>query len=100
MGRVMKTIGEADILLTTYQVARWLGYSVRTICYWAECSHLPAIKVGRQWRFRRAEIGAWLQRREQAVPTTSPESSKGPTTLGPGHCNSPYHGAEDKEGTS
>jgi len=48
-------------LLTTAAVAKWLGVSTRTICLWAECKELPAIKIGRQWRFREGELAAWLQ---------------------------------------
>jgi excisionase family DNA binding protein len=48
-------------LLTTAAVAKWLGISTRAICLWAECNELPAIKVGRQWRFRQDELSDWLQ---------------------------------------
>jgi excisionase family DNA binding protein len=48
-------------LLTTAAVAKWLGISTRAICLWAECRELPAIKVGRQWRFRQDELSDWLR---------------------------------------
>ncbi|MGD0045493.1 MAG: helix-turn-helix domain-containing protein [Bryobacteraceae bacterium] len=48
--------------LTTKEVARWLGVVTRTICLWAECEELPAVKVGRQWRFREGDVTLWLQR--------------------------------------
>ena len=48
-------------LLTTAAVAKWLGISTRAVCLWAECGEIPAIKVGRQWRFRQDEVSAWLQ---------------------------------------
>jgi excisionase family DNA binding protein len=47
-------------LLTTAAVAKWLGVSPRTVCLWAECREIPAIKIGRQWRFREGELGEWL----------------------------------------
>jgi len=47
-------------LLTTAAVAKWLGVATRTICLWAECKEIPAIKVGRQWRFREGELRQWL----------------------------------------
>lgn len=59
-------------LLTTAAVAKWLGISTRAVCLWAECKELPAIKVGRQWRFRREELREWL------------ESSQGGKALPPG----------------
>jgi excisionase family DNA binding protein len=48
-------------LLTTAAVAKWLGIAPRTVCLWAECKEIPAIKIGRQWRFREAEVGEWLR---------------------------------------
>jgi excisionase family DNA binding protein len=48
-------------LLTTEAVSKWLGLSTRTLCLWAECKEIPAIKVGRQWRFRQSEVADWLQ---------------------------------------
>jgi excisionase family DNA binding protein len=48
-------------LLTTAAVAKWLGVSTRAVCLWAECNVLPAIKIGRQWRFRHDEVSVWLQ---------------------------------------
>ncbi len=54
-------------LLTTAAVAKWLGVSTRAVCLWAECKEIPAIKIGRQWRFRQAELTEWLE---------SPGSSK------------------------
>jgi len=49
-----------DPFLSTATVARWLGISPRTVCFWAECGEIPARKVGRQWRFREEEIRRWL----------------------------------------
>ena len=49
------------LFFNTAEVARLLRISVRTVCVWAECSELPAFKVGRQWRFRRDDISAWLE---------------------------------------
>jgi excisionase family DNA binding protein len=51
-------------LITTKALASWLGVSRRTICLWAECSEVPAIRVGNQWRFRAEEIERWVQHRE------------------------------------
>ena len=46
--------------LSTAAVARWFGISTRTVCFWAECGEIPAMKVGRQWRFREEELRRWL----------------------------------------
>jgi excisionase family DNA binding protein len=56
-----KLLSKQQPLLTTEAVAKWLGVSTRTVCLWAECRELPAIKIGRQWRFREGELSVWLQ---------------------------------------
>lgn len=55
-----KLITSREPLMTTAAVAKWLGVSTRTLCLWAECKEIPAIKIGRQWRFRESELARWL----------------------------------------
>jgi excisionase family DNA binding protein len=59
-----KLSSNREPLLTTASVSKWLGVSTRTLCLWAECKEIPAIKIGRQWRFRESELATWLQRSE------------------------------------
>ena len=66
-----KLLFKREPLLTTAAVARWLGVSTRTVCLWAECKELPAIKIGRQWRFREGELSAWLQTPDAEKVTNS-----------------------------
>ena len=56
-----KWLSNREPLLTTAAVAKWLGIAPRTVCLWAECTEIPAIKIGRQWRFRESELREWLQ---------------------------------------
>lgn len=56
-----KSLFNREAFLTTAAVAKWLGVAPRTICLWAECKEIPAIKIGRQWRFREGELGDWLR---------------------------------------
>jgi excisionase family DNA binding protein len=58
---IEKMSNNREPLLTTEAVSKWLGLSTRTLCLWAECREIPAIKVGRQWRFRQSELADWLQ---------------------------------------
>jgi excisionase family DNA binding protein len=58
---MLKWESNREPLLTTSAVAKWLGISSRTVCLWAECKEIPAIKIGRQWRFRESELRQWLQ---------------------------------------
>lgn len=50
-------------LVTTAYISRWLGIPPRTLFLWAECGEIPAIKIRRQWRFRRSEVKQWYQGR-------------------------------------
>ena len=43
-----KLLTNREPLMTTAAVAKWLGVSTRTLCLWAECKEIPAIKIGRQ----------------------------------------------------
>jgi excisionase family DNA binding protein len=56
-----KWLSNREPLLTTAVVAKWLGIAPRTVCLWAECKEIPAIKIGRQWRFRESELWEWLR---------------------------------------
>ena len=54
------TIPEPN-LLTTLQVARYLGVSVETIYTWRVSGYGPrAVKVGKHLRWRPSEIEKWL----------------------------------------
>lgn len=59
-------------LLTTAAVAKWLGVSTRTVCLWAECKEIPALKIGRQWRFREGDLSVWLQDPQAGRVTNRP----------------------------
>jgi excisionase family DNA binding protein len=56
-----KSLSNYQPFLSTAAVAKWLGVSTRAVCLWAECKELPAIKIGRQWRFRQEELSEWLR---------------------------------------
>jgi excisionase family DNA binding protein len=56
-------------LLTTNQVQELLSVDRTTIYRMAQGGQLPAIRVGKQWRFDRAHIDHWL--RSQTAPGTS-----------------------------
>ena len=58
---MQKLSSNPEPLLTTAAVAKWLGVATRTICLWAECNEIPAIKIGRQWRFRERQLREWLE---------------------------------------
>lgn len=43
-------------LLTTVEVAELLRVHRQTIIRWAQDGTIPAIRVGRDWRFRRSDV--------------------------------------------
>ena len=51
-----------DMLLNVKQVAEYLQLKESTIYSWAQDGKIPAIKIGRTWRFRRADLDTWLER--------------------------------------
>ena len=53
---------DQDTLLNVKQVAAYLQLKESTIYSWAQDGKIPAIKIGRTWRFRRTDLDAWLQR--------------------------------------
>jgi excisionase family DNA binding protein len=46
--------------LTTEEVLDYLQVNLRTIYRLIKAGKLPAVRVGRQWRFRKKDIDAWL----------------------------------------
>src|ERR1700741_1200065 len=65
--------------LTTEEVLEYLQVNLRTVYRLIKAGKIPAVRVGRQWRFRKRDIDAWLdsQRprgttRVTAAPPTRP----------------------------
>jgi len=59
-------------LLTSAEVAQYLRISARTVRLWAECAVLPAVRVGKQWRFRRTELEGFLKASEGSFDELRP----------------------------
>jgi len=59
-------------LLTTREVQDLLQIDRTTIYRMVEGGQLPAIRVGKQWRFERAELERWLRTRAAAPATPTP----------------------------
>jgi len=47
-------------LMTIEEVAEYLRMKPQTIYRWAQDKRIPAAKLGKEWRFRRRIIDAWL----------------------------------------
>ena len=50
-------------ILTLEEVAHYLRLKPQTIYKWAQEKRIPAVKLGKEWRFRRSVIDRWLDDR-------------------------------------
>lgn len=69
-----------DAFLTTEEVLAYLHVNLRTVYRLIDAGKLPAVRVGRQWRFRRRDIDAWLDQQKVATPA---EPAARPPAHGP-----------------
>ena len=47
-------------ILTLEEVAHYLRLKPQTIYKWAQERRIPAVKLGKEWRFRRSILDRWL----------------------------------------
>lgn len=71
-----------DAFLTTDEVLKYLQVNLRTIYRLIKSGKIPAVRVGRQWRFRKRDIDAWLESQRPRGPRLMPPPSK-PAPSGP-----------------
>ncbi len=65
-----------ETFLTTDEVLEYLQINLRTVYRLIKAGKIPAVRVGRQWRFRKTDIDAWLAReRSHTIP--APAASGG-----------------------
>ena len=50
-----------EMFLTTEEVLEYLQVNLRTVYRLIKAGKIPAVRVGRQWRFRKRDIDAWLE---------------------------------------
>jgi excisionase family DNA binding protein len=66
-----------DTFLTTEEVLEYLQVNLRTVYRLIKAGKIPAVRVGRQWRFKREDLDAWLesQRTRRGGAFTAPAAS-------------------------
>lgn len=47
-------------ILTLEEVAHYLRLKPQTIYKWAQEKRIPAVKLGKEWRFRKSVLDRWL----------------------------------------
>jgi excisionase family DNA binding protein len=66
-----------EIFLTTEEVLEYLQVNLRTVYRLIKAGKIPAVRVGRQWRFRKRDIDAWLDsQRPRGERAQSPSSER------------------------
>src|SRR3954468_6986737 len=61
--------------LTTEEVLEYLQVNLRTVYRLIKAGKIPAVRVGRQWRFRKRDIDAWLEsQRPRGAPRGGPQT--------------------------
>lgn len=68
-------------IMTIEEVATYLRVSERTVYDWAQKGQLPGGKLGTTWRFKRADIEGWVNRRIGNSPLTPPAASGAGTAV-------------------
>jgi len=73
-----------EIFLTTEEVLEYLQVNLRTVYRLIKAGKIPAVRVGRQWRFRKRDIDAWLdtqrprgERMPQVAVADKPQAREG-----------------------
>lgn len=62
-----------DAFLTTEEVLEYLQVNLRTVYRLIKAGKIPAVRVGRQWRFRKHDIDVWLEsQRTRAGQASTP----------------------------
>ena len=65
-----------DTFLTTEEVLEYLQVNLRTIYRLIKAGKIPAVRVGRQWRFRKRDIDTWLDsQRSRGSRLSSPATT-------------------------
>ena len=68
-----------DTFLTTEEVLDYLQVNLRTVYRLIKAGKIPAVRVGRQWRFRRADLDAWLDGQQSRRSRSAPVAAAAPT---------------------
>jgi len=73
-----------DAFLTTEEVLDYLQVNLRTVYRLIKAGRIPAVRVGRQWRFRKADIDAWLDSQRPRGPrAAAPAAAKAAPAAAP-----------------
>jgi excisionase family DNA binding protein len=72
-----------ETFLTTEEVLEYLQVNLRTVYRLIKAGKIPAVRVGRQWRFRKRDIDAWLDSQRMRAGTRVPAQQPTPAVRSP-----------------
>jgi excisionase family DNA binding protein len=72
-----------ETFLTTEEVLEYLQVNLRTVYRLIKAGKIPAVRVGRQWRFRKRDIDAWLDSQRMRAGTRTPAQQPAPAVRAP-----------------
>jgi excisionase family DNA binding protein len=67
-----------ESFLTTEEVLEYLQVNLRTVYRLIKAGKIPAVRVGRQWRFRKRDIDAWLESQRPRTVRAQPSPQRAP----------------------
>jgi excisionase family DNA binding protein len=70
-------VPDDEIFLTTEEVLAYLQVNLRTVYRLIKARKIPAVRVGRQWRFRKRDIDAWLTSQRTEAARSAPSAPAG-----------------------
>ena len=74
-----------EIFLTTEEVLEYLQVNLRTVYRLIKAGKIPAVRVGRQWRFKREDLDAWLESQRTRRRGAAAASAEAPAEPRPEH---------------
>ena len=70
-----------EVFLTTEEVLEYLQVNLRTVYRLIKAGKIPAVRVGRQWRFRKRDIDAWLDSQRSRSSSDGAAASATPSAV-------------------
>ncbi len=71
-----------EVFLTTEEVLEYLQVNLRTVYRLIKANKIPAVRVGRQWRFRKRDIDAWLDSQRPRPERAAGDAATSPAPHG------------------
>jgi excisionase family DNA binding protein len=62
--------------MSVEEMAKYLGVSKDTVYTWVSEKRMPGHKVGRFWKFKRAEVDSWVRAGEAAMSSKVAEEAR------------------------